>query len=154
MAEASMSALVPLEHLVQRPVSIGARADVVVRGAALADEHLYLLVRRGRLLVASADTIVPSVVEGSRAVIPSTWVALGVPSRIRIGEVLIRLSWRADRSEIDLADEVTPKIARRPKLPPVSPPPRRAPLAIDDEITLVSPRDTSTVTATMPVARD
>jgi hypothetical protein len=57
--EGSITKLVAPPHITTRAVAIGSQAEVSIQGEGVAPEHLFAIVRDGRLLVASATTAIP-----------------------------------------------------------------------------------------------
>ena len=80
-------------HLHGRPLSVGARGDVLVRAPGVLPVHLFLRAEAGRLFAASASRSSPA--QTRHTALPTRWVELAMPCRLRLGEVHLDLLWCA-----------------------------------------------------------
>jgi hypothetical protein len=142
----SVAKLVAPPHVSIRPVSIGTEADVEIHGEGIAPEHLFILLREGRLLATSAVApddpfskmnlgrfgtvgsmkgMKPAMLLGPsfRLMLSSAWTTADLPCRVELGDVTVRLFWCSARKQLPPITSALPKT--KTPLPPVRPPPKR-----------------------------
>lgn len=144
-------------HVATRPVSLGTHGEVCVRGEGVAPEHVFIMVREGRVFVASAKAAAPIVIERDHSpqrdqTTPARWLEIHLPCHVYVGAVSLRLFWckakRAEPSESSSPPSSSDERRRNPRRRVITPPPsamlsiptpsqvalpRFAPLSIDDD---------------------
>jgi hypothetical protein len=84
--------------------------------------HFVVLPHDGTLVAASASAANAALLNG--AALPTSWTALEIPSRIRLGSAVVEFFYMND-SGIVLVDRDLHRVRPLGPLPPPSPPPRR-----------------------------
>lgn len=119
-------------HVATRPVSLGTHGEVCVRGEGVAPEHVFIMVREGRVFVASAKAAAPIVIERDHSpqrdqTTPARWLEIHLPCHVYVGAVSLRLFWckakRAEPSESSSPPSSSDERRRNPRRRVITPPP-------------------------------